>query len=176
MTEGAETPRRDLPDLSALSRGASLSRGLSPAEKRLLPPPLAAAIDLDAVRILARWHTPIAAMLKVTIVRGTRIFWKHAPAEATTLAERAHLAHELVHVWQYQALRRTGIELLSNRLYRYAIDPARVFTAYGYEQQASIVEDYVRLKDGARPRHGREHFPPLADYERVIASAAGVRR
>lgn len=149
-------------------------RALTEAEKQLLPPHL--AIDLGAVTILARWHTPIAALMKVTVVRGSRIFWAGAPAEATTPSQRGHLAHELVHVWQYQALRRTGIELLMSRVYGYALDPARHFLSYGYEQQASIVEDYVRLKSGARPRYIRERAPSLGDYERVIASVAGVRR
>lgn len=152
-----------------------LQRKLTAAERLLLPPSLAAAIDLDAVRIIARWHTPFAALLKVTVVRGDRIFWKGAPEEATSIAERAHLAHELVHVWQYRALKRTGIELLASRRYLYALDQRRPFHAYGYEQQASIVEDYVRLRDGVRPRRAGEPFPALADYERVIASAAGLR-
>lgn len=151
-------------------------RILTPAERLLLPPPLADAIDLDEVLIVARWHTPLAAMLKVTVVRGHRIYWKNAPAEAATVPERAHLAHELVHVWQYRALRRTGIELLASRRYAYDLDREKPFLAYGYEQQASIVEDFVRLKEGVRPRYIREHVPPLADYERVIAGAAGVRR
>ena len=154
----------------------SADRPLTPAERQLLPPPLASAIDLDAVRILARWHTLLAMMLKVTVVRGHRIFWWNAPAEATSVSERAHLAHELVHVWQYKALRRTGLEILASRRYAYELDRAKPFLAYGHEQQASIVKDYVRLKEGVRPRHAGEQVPLLADYERVIASAAGVRR
>lgn len=147
-------------------------RPLTAAERLLLPPPLARSFDFDAVRIVARWHTPFAAMTKVTIVRGARIFWANAPDEALTPSQRGHLAHELVHVWQYRALGRTGIELLASRIYGYALDPARRFLSYGYEQQAAIVEDYVRLKEGARPRYVRERAPPLADYERVIATAA----
>ncbi len=151
-------------------------RRLTAGERSLLPPPLADAIDLDEVLIVARWHTPLAAMLKVTVVRGRRIFWRNAPAEAASVPERAHLAHELVHVWQYRALRRTGVEILASRRYAYELDREKPFLAYGYEQQASIVEDFVRLKEGVRPRYVREHVPPLTDYERVIASAAGVRR
>lgn len=151
-------------------------RILTASERLLLPPALAVAVDMDAVRIVARWHTPLAAMLKVTIVRGSRIFWRHAPAEATTPAERAHLAHELVHVWQYQALRRTGAELLASRLYRYRLDAARPFLSYGYEQQASIVEDYVRLLSGAATRSAAAPASPIAAYERVIASAPLIRR
>jgi hypothetical protein len=152
----------------------TIVRALSTAESNLLPPPLADAFDLGEVRIVKRFHTPVAALLKVTIVRGARIFWAGAPDEATTLSERAHLAHELVHVWQYRALPRTGLELLASRVYRYRLDRSRVFLSYGYEQQASIVEDYVRVREGAAPRWAAAPFVPIGDYERVIASAAGA--
>ncbi len=146
-------------------------RALTERERHLLPPPLAAGVPFDAVRILSRAHNPYAASMKISVVRGSRIFWPGAPAEATTLAERAHLAHELVHVWQYQALRRTGVELLLSRVYRYRLDPARAFLSYGYEQQAAIVEDYVRLSGGGAPRWAAASAPP-DDYARVIATAA----
>lgn len=156
-------------------RGLTFARPLSREEENLLPSPLAEAIDLGEVRIVKRFHTPIAAALKVTIVRGSRIFWADAPEEATTLAERAHLAHELVHVWQYRALRRFGVELLASRVYRYRLESGRTFLCYGYEQQAAIVEDYVRIKDGASPRWALSPVAMMPDYERAIASAAGVR-
>lgn len=149
-------------------------RLLTAAERLLLPPPLALAVDLTDVRIVPRWHTPLAAMLKVTVVRGARIFWANAPEEATTLSERAHLAHELVHVWQYKALRRSGIELLASRLYRYRLEPHRAFLSYGYEQQAAIVEDYVRLSAGAPARWSAAGAPRLEDYAAVIESASGA--
>jgi hypothetical protein len=146
-------------------------RKLTDTEKTLLPPPLAAGVDFSSVRILPQAHNPYAALMRISVVRGARIFWPGAPAEAKSLAARAHLAHELVHVWQYQALKRTGIELLLSRVYRYRLDPARSFRAYGYEQQAAIVEDYVRLCDGAE-RRWAESGAARADYERVIATAA----
>lgn len=154
----------------------TVERPLTDAEKALLPSPLADAVDLGRVRIIRRWHTPLAAALKVTIVRGARIFWANAPDEAATLLERAHLAHELTHVWQYLALRRTGPELLASRFYRYRLDPARVFLSYGYEQQAAIVEDYVRLKGGAAPRWAQAPRLPIDAYERIIAGAALASR
>ncbi len=146
-------------------------RSLTDDERRLLPPPLAAGVDFSAIRILDRAHNPYAALMRISVVGGSRIFWPGAPAEATTLLERAHLAHELVHVWQYQALMRTGIELLLSRVYRYRLDPARAFRSYGYEQQAAIVEDYVRLCGGGKCRW-TDDGAARADYERVIATAA----
>jgi hypothetical protein len=146
-------------------------RALTASERSLLPPPLAAGVDYSAVRILSRAHNPYAALMRISVVRGSRVFWPGAPEEAETLAERAHLAHELVHVWQYQALKRTGIELLISRVYRYRLDPARMFVSYGYEQQAAIVEDFVRLCAGG-PCRWTDSAAPLSDYERVIASVA----
>jgi hypothetical protein len=143
------------------------ARALTEREHLLLPPPLAAGVDLSAVRIVPRAHNPYAALMRISVVRGARIFWPGAPAEAATTAERAHLAHELVHVWQYLALQRTGIELLFSRVYRYRLDPERPFRAYGFEQQAAIVEDYVRLKAGAGARWAVRPAPILA-YERII--------
>lgn len=154
----------------------TIERPLTDAERALLPPPLANAVDLGRVRVVRRWHTPLAAALKVTIVRGARIFWANAPVEAATLLARAHLAHELTHVWQYQALRRTGLELLSSRFYRYRLDPARVFLSYGYEQQAAIVEDYVRLTGGDAPRWALAPLAPVDAYETLIAGAAMAPR
>lgn len=110
--------------------------------------------------------------MRISVVRGARIFWPGAPAEAATLAERAHLVHELVHVWQYQALRRTGLELLLSRVYRYTLDPSRPFLRYGYEQQAAIVEDRLRLSEGAPARWARA-AASHDDYARVISTAAG---
>ncbi len=163
-------------DLSPAARSAAapamgLERSLTTSECALLPPLLAAAIDLDAVRIVRRFHTPFAKWFNLTIARGARVFWANAPVEAMTLFERSHLAHELVHVWQYKALRRTGIELLASRIYRYRLDPARPFLSYGYEQQASIVEDYTRMRGGGCPRRAVGPAQPIAAFERVIASA-----
>jgi hypothetical protein len=146
-------------------------RKLTDTEKTLLPPPLAAGVDFSSVRILPQAHNPYAALMRISVVRGARIFWPGAPAEATSLSARAHLAHELVHVWQYQALKRSGIELLFSRVYGYRLDPARAFCDYGFEQQAAIVEDYVRLCDGAVCRWAQSSAP-RADYEHIIATAS----
>jgi hypothetical protein len=143
------------------------TRALSSSECSLLPPILASGVDFSRVRIVKGWHTPLAAMARVTIVRGRRIFWAHAPGEARTLAERAHLAHELTHVWQHMALKRTGPELLAERRYRYVLAPGKPFVGYGYEQQAAIVEDYVRIVAGAGPRWTRAPAP-IADYRALL--------
>ncbi|MBY0421909.1 MAG: hypothetical protein K2Q06_06360 [Parvularculaceae bacterium] len=141
------------------------------AERSLLPAPLCDAVDFDRVRILRAAHNPYAALLRITVVRGWRIFWPDAPEEARTLPERAHLAHELVHVWQYQALGKTGIEILLHRRYRYALETGKPFRAYGFEQQAAIVEDLVRVSGGAAPRWTPERHAPQ-HYAALLSDAA----
>lgn len=148
-------------------------RRLTTAERDLLPPALAAGVDFDKVRILRAAHNPYAALMRITVVRGSRIFWPHAPAEATTLSERAHLAHELTHVWQYQALRRTGLSILLERRYRYALTPGARFEDFGAEQQAAIVEDQVRIAGGGAPRwtdvaHAPERYAALIDRTAAV--------
>ncbi len=61
------------------------------------------------------------------------------------------LAHEMTHVWQWQNRDRTGYSPLraaveqvgSNDPYLFDLTQTPDFLGYGYEQQASIVEEYV---------------------------------
>lgn len=72
------------------------------------------------------------------------------------------LAHELTHVWQWQNRERTGYtpwRAASESLrvadpYFSTIDDAPEFFAFGYEQQAAIVEDFVCFTI-ANPSHPR---------------------
>ncbi|SMX30130.1 hypothetical protein TRP8649_04270 [Pelagimonas phthalicica] len=75
------------------------------------------------------------------------------------------LAHEATHVWQWQNRARTGYHPLkalrehANSADPYLFDPdnTKSFLDYGYEQQGSIVEEYVccRLLDPKAPRTAR---------------------
>lgn len=78
------------------------------------------------------------------------------------------LGHELVHVWQWQNRARTGYSPLraaaehgrSEDPYLFELDGPADFLAYGYEQQGSIVEEYICCRalapDAARTKrlHG----------------------
>ena len=95
--------------------------------------------------------------------------------------------HELVHVWQYQNLRkyhwtRAGLEHVTHfrRVYEYEL-PARdlsenpiahesagaAFLDYRYEQQGRLVQDYYMLK-----KLGRD----VTAYERVIGETLRTPR
>ena len=81
------------------------------------------------------------------------------------LADAMLLAHEAVHVWQWQNRARTGYHPLRALAEHGAADPYRFdpdtaaqrFLDYGYEQQGAIVEEYVccRLLDPDAPRTQR---------------------
>lgn len=83
------------------------------------------------------------------------------------------LAHELIHVWQWQHRRTTGyrptraaLESMMNMdPYFYEPDPEATFLKFGYEQQAALMEDYLchALYDPAAPRRA-ELRPLLAPY------------
>jgi hypothetical protein len=61
------------------------------------------------------------------------------------------LAHEVTHVWQWQNRRKTGYsplraateQLVSDDPYLFEVDTPRRFLDFGYEQQASIVEEFA---------------------------------
>lgn len=75
------------------------------------------------------------------------------------------LAHELVHVWQWQNRRVTGyrpakaaLESVLNRdPYFYVPDEGGGFLEYGFEQQASLLEDYFcyAVFDPKNPRRAK---------------------
>ncbi|MFT3997325.1 MAG: hypothetical protein QM667_07955 [Asticcacaulis sp.] len=143
-----------------------MERPLTASECIALPPALMAALDaatdIGGVRLMAREH-PVSKLARffghgpLIIVRRRRIFWPDLPDDLSKRPETlALLAHELTHVWQYA----TGMTLLHYLLrergrYSYRLDPQQPFRAYGYEQQAAMVEDMVRLNSGLPPRWGR---------------------
>ncbi|SEK32179.1 hypothetical protein SAMN05421666_1856 [Roseovarius nanhaiticus] len=83
------------------------------------------------------------------------------------------LAHELVHVWQWQNRRITGYRptraalesVLNMDPYFYVPDEGATLLDFGYEQQAALLEDYLchALYDPAAPRRA-ELRPLLAPY------------
>lgn len=77
------------------------------------------------------------------------------------------LAHELTHVWQWQNRKTTGYSPLraatehqfSDDPYLFEIDSDRRFSEFGFEQQGSIVEEFVccRALAPQAPRTKRLH-------------------
>ncbi len=98
-----------------------------------------------------------------------------APAwpEAARFPQALVLAHELVHVWQWQNRRITGYgptraaleSMLNMDPYFYVPGPDASFLKFGFEQQAALMEDYLchALYDPAASRRA-ELRPLLAPY------------
>jgi hypothetical protein len=103
------------------------------------------------------------------VVRGQSVFWPKLPDDLTQYTQDLGvLAHELTHVWQYQNGMTWWKYLLRERgHYKYTVLPNKPFLKYGYEQQAAIVEDYVRLKGGLKPRWG-QNLNDIKDIEALV--------
>jgi hypothetical protein len=154
------------PQPSPRRRGEGVyKRLLTPAERAALPPGLLAEMPDDVT--LKGQHHPLSYLSRwlrgyaVILVRGKTIFWPNLPRDMSrNPVLLSVLAHELVHVWQY----RTGMTLLSYVLrdvighrgrYAYELTPNKPYRDYGFEQQAAMMEDWVRLRHGLPPRYGR---------------------
>lgn len=84
--------------------------------------------------------------------------------ETLPLANAMFLSHELTHVWQWQNRAETGYSAFraaaehgeQDDPYRFELTPGKSFLAYGYEQQAALVEEFVCCRtldpDGGRTR------------------------
>ncbi|MCG6903244.1 MAG: hypothetical protein LJE68_11240 [Rhodobacter sp.] len=95
------------------------------------------------------------------------------------LPEALIMAHELVHVWQWQNRKRTGyrpakagLESFLNRdPYFYVPDEGAGFLEYGFEQQASLLEDYMcyGIFDPKNPRRTklRKILEPYFRVDRI---------
>ncbi|HTN39945.1 MAG TPA: hypothetical protein VLZ84_02260, partial [Asticcacaulis sp.] len=90
------------------------------------------------------------------------VFWPHLPADLSgSPVAMSLLAHELVHVWQYETGMTLWLYILRERgHYHYRID-GRPYTEYGYEQQAAMIEDWMRLRSGLAPRYSKVDIPAL---------------
>ena len=122
---------------------------------------LVAAVDIDHVELVPHhsWVSRLAMLVgrgPQIVVRGRCIFWPRLAADMSHDAVgMSLLAHELVHVWQYASgLTLLGYILRERGVYHYRLED-RVFTAYGYEQQAAMVEDWVRMSYGLSARWGQ---------------------
>lgn len=85
--------------------------------------------------------------------------------EQTLIPQTLIFAHELVHVWQWQHRKRTGYRpikaglesVLTGDPYFYVPGEGGDYLQYGFEQQASLLEDYFcyGLFDPENPRRAK---------------------
>ncbi|MEL7114654.1 MAG: hypothetical protein AAGP08_03545 [Pseudomonadota bacterium] len=94
------------------------------------------------------------------------------------------MAHELVHVWQWQNRATTGYRpvkaglesVLNMDPYFYVPDEGAGFLEYGFEQQASLLEDYMcyAVFDPANPRRAKTRtiLAPYFEMDRFDVALA----
>ena len=119
-------------------------------------------IDLEKVRIAENhWLTDWLAPNGIVLTIGNTIYGINIPDDT--------LIHELVHVWQYSKGRITALsaflehveawlEGTTAELYLYSVEPKQTFRKYGFEEQASIVQDaYLVLEEENPPRRNENY-------------------
>lgn len=150
-------------------------RRLAPGEIGIAMPIFGSAIRYSEVRVYARGYTPFQPSRTAVTPNGHIYFNRadHKPDFSRTLGDSAWIIHELAHVWQHQ----TGVNVLLRgifeRQYDYVLDRNKPLADYKIEQQAGIVEDYFRLRNGMQFRHGSG---TREDYEAVIPFVPSTSR
>ena len=143
------------PSLSTTS--VRLSDGLAPQTPRVLPAPprltCQSRLYPPPAGPTIRASTGAVAIFESIHVRGDLYRDDLLEGWPTTLplADAMLLAHEMVHAWQWQNRAETGYHPLraafehvrSADPYLFEIETETAFLDYGYEQQGSIMEEYV---------------------------------
>lgn len=136
------------------------ARPRTTCRERLLPPPTDAIVTAKPAAV-ALWT-------RVLFDRDWYLedYVPDYPTELNLVAAML-LAHELTHVWQWQNRSVTGYSPLKAASehevggdpYLFDISAERKFSDFGYEQQGSIVEEFVccRTLDPQAPRTKRLH-------------------
>lgn len=102
--------------------------------------------------------------------------------------QNATLIHELMHVWQYEqhgivyilrSLRaqhsKMGYNYGGVSALRSAANKGKYFKAFNYEQQADILSDYYRIRNGYKPEWGLAKRSDLQLYYRYVKQLGGVK-
>lgn len=130
----------------------ALSRPLSAAERAIAKSVFGDDLNLDSVRIKsAFWVLKGYAVAPNGCVYFHRDDWREDFGDAS-LAARAWLVHELLHVWQFQKGAAVFWRALLDRRYRYRLKKDKPFWRYGIEQQAKIVEDFYKRRELGKDR------------------------
>jgi hypothetical protein len=143
--------------LVGLAESTYPARPRTTCRERIRPPPDAPTFTagIAGIVLFQRLHASPDNYLKDYVAR---------PDGALDLAAAMFFAHEMTHVWQWQNRDVTGYHpFRAFAEHRSTTDPYLLdgdsrqrFLDYGYEQQASLVEEYVCCRaldpDGARTR------------------------
>ncbi|MBF9032170.1 hypothetical protein HKCCE3408_17355 [Rhodobacterales bacterium HKCCE3408] len=152
------------------------ARPRTTCRERILPPPDGPTISASTagVSLFQHLHTSEGFFLEDYVDR---------PDDAVNLVAAMFFAHEMTHVWQWQnrdltnyhPLRAAREHLTTEDPYLFDGDAEAAFLDYGYEQQASLVEEYVccRALDPRGARTARLRAL-LSDYMPISQTLAGL--
>jgi hypothetical protein len=162
-------------------------RGLTDGEKRMLYPIFRDGIDYDAIQIIHAAH-PFQPSDSYMAPRGHiyapgHLFREDWAGPDVSAVSRAELVHEVTHIWQFANgvdILVEGVEqLLATRgdydsAYRYFLTPDRDLMDFNIEQQASILEDYYRIRyEGLHPVELGNQNLSIAARERLYDTVLG---
>ena len=149
------------------------ARQLTAREKKLAQTIFGASLPLDKIRLDER--------ALVGPPQGRLCYVSFYTINSWGKMSDAVLVHELVHVWQYHHL---GVVYIPRALaaqwsrhgYNYggadnlraAIAAGKSLLDFNYEQQATIIEDYFRIKHGLRPQWSRLYTSDLPVFEHFV--------
>ena len=140
-------------------------RSLTPAEHDLARDLFGDGLSTARLKILCNplWSRAFVAGPHLISWPASRF---EACFAAASLATRALLVHELVHVWQAQ----NGVNLILGKLragdgpaaYLYELNDQTRFEALNIEQQAMVVEHAYRLSQGGAAPYGAPDYALLS--------------
>ena len=153
----------------------SMQRPLTAGEIALAQAAYGGKIDYGRVKLSdGPGSNPLAHMAfakgNPAITVGSTVYFKQdfCPDFSAPGRNRKCFIHEMTHVWQHQHGINVWAQGAVERSYDYELVSCDAnFTDYGIEEQASIVEDYSRLKWGGSAEF-TDSPPPVEVYRSVI--------
>lgn len=137
-------------------------RYLTHGEKALAQSVFGEALYLDKIEIIA--HRMVLKDYAIS-PNGNVYFHQKDWCEdfsKRNINEQSWLIHELTHVWQLQQGISVIRKALFDRRYAYILKAGKLFSQYGVEQQAQMVQDYfIQVKLGKNCDAFRECIPFL---------------
>ena len=123
---------------------------LLPAEREILESVYAGELDLEPIRVI--FGGILTAFGYSRTIGNTIALVERYRADPTSLRNRCLLVHEAAHVWQNQVLGKRYMagavweHLTLADPYHFELFPERPFLSYGYEAQASLIEELYRRR------------------------------
>lgn len=164
------------------------NRPLTASEVALLRPLFGSSVPYSDIRVFDGKFVPfqpddVYMTPEGNIYAPGHLFRDDFSGDGVSPGIKAVFVHEIAHVWQHANglnLLFEGIAELARRggdygaAYAYALAEGNDLLDYGIEQQASILEDYFRVRyQGSRPSSLRNDVPSREARTRLYAAVLG---